>query len=66
MSMRPKPGASTAARSAAWTCSSYRDRMVLAAVDDATPFAITDLDLTDDRRATELGPRRGGRRDTDS
>jgi rubredoxin len=42
-----------------------RDRMVLAAVDDPTPFAVTDLDLAADRRTPQLGPRRGGRRATD-
>jgi hypothetical protein len=42
-----------------------RDRMVLAAVDDPTAFAMSDLELDGDRRAPQLGPRRGGRRATD-
>jgi hypothetical protein len=43
-----------------------RNRMVLAAIDGPTPFAITDLNLTDERRAAEVGPRRCGRRATDN
>jgi hypothetical protein len=42
-----------------------RERMVLATVDDPTAFTITYLDLVADRRAPQLGPRRGGRRVTD-
>jgi hypothetical protein len=43
-----------------------RRRMVLAAVDEPTPFPVNDLDLAVDRRAPETGPRRRGRRATDN
>jgi hypothetical protein len=44
---------------------SVRDRMVLAGVEDPTPFAMTDLGVPADRRTPQIGPRRGGRRSTD-